>query len=357
VGTLVVTAPWWSVVVARHGFEPFTSAGGGSSITGNWLRIALLPLVSGNAPLALIGAFVCLRKRDLFLPVWLLMVLMVTGEFRTYVAAPLALLSGVGVAALPWERLTLRPRAGLVAIVVVSVLLAVSWFGMATLAIEPLVNAVGPLADSISRKVLGQTGDFRSYLAAPLAVLGTTMLLVWASLRVRPPSIRGASAVLASLAVGIALYGMLQYPVEPVLEKQDRVAMAWIAGNSEPDDRFLVMSGTPYWGFDAASEWFGALSGRVSVATPQGSEWVGQRSRMDQLYQALQTCATEDATCIEEWATERAIEFDGVFIPSTPAIDHPAPRCCAPLEASLRTSSAYAVAYDAPGAVVFMRVR
>jgi hypothetical protein len=195
-------------------------------------------------------------------------------------------------------------------------------------------------------------------MAAPLSVLGATIVLVWGRPRLLPSAVQAASAVLACLVIATSLYGMLRFPFGPVLQDEDRVTMAWIAGNSEPDARFLVMSGTPYWGVDPASEWFAALSGRMSIATPQGSEWLGERSQMDALYGALQTCATQDTGCLGDWSSHYGAGFDYVFIPSTPAHEQRgAPRCCATLESSLRASPEYVVAYDAPRTVVFRRLR
>jgi len=76
-GNLVLTAPWWLTILARHGLSPFLSA----SQLGfrSWISLItpLLflhtnePYLKIQAVLGLLGLFACLQKRQYFLPAWL----------------------------------------------------------------------------------------------------------------------------------------------------------------------------------------------------------------------------------------------------------------------------------------------
>ena len=58
------------------------------------------------------------------------------------------------------------------------------------------------------------------------------------------------------------------------LSQDDQEAMKWVAQNTTINTEFAVLSGRKRWGLDPVSEWFPALSGRISVSTVQGSEWL-----------------------------------------------------------------------------------
>ncbi len=53
-----------------------------------------------------------------------------------------------------------------------------------------------------------------------------------------------------------------------------RINTTMVAAQTDPETRFSVAT-TVVWGFDEISEWFPAIADRQSVATVQGSEWLG----------------------------------------------------------------------------------
>src|SRR5439155_22563041 len=80
---LIVAAPWWLTVVARHGLGPFLAAqsSGGSFFAGGEARtssiLGLVRFVSTSEPffpvigvLGFLGVLVCLTQRRFFLPAW-----------------------------------------------------------------------------------------------------------------------------------------------------------------------------------------------------------------------------------------------------------------------------------------------
>ena len=83
--TLLITAPWWGSVLAKHGFTPFLAAFSTAEQNGNSFfdlfnfNITDELGVAAIAVLAMVGIFLYLSKKRYFLPVWLLV---------SYVVAP-----------------------------------------------------------------------------------------------------------------------------------------------------------------------------------------------------------------------------------------------------------------------------
>ena len=120
--------------------------------------------------------------------------------------------------------------------------------------------------------------------------------------------------------------------------------MAWAGANTPGDARFAVVSDTGWW-VDGASEWFPALAGRASVATPQGYEWVdGEFARRRAMHDKLGGCGDEAASCLDEVMGETA--WTHVYVPSG---------CCQALKDSLRGSPEFTVQFDGSGALIAAR--
>ena len=86
---------------------------------------------------------------------------------------------------------------------------------------------------------------------------------------------KGARGVLLGLVTYTFMSGMIysmqlgnQFRILP----QERDAMGWVAQNTPQASRFLVLTGESSL-TDPLSEWFPALTGRVSLVTVQGHEW------------------------------------------------------------------------------------
>ncbi|MGK2965671.1 MAG: hypothetical protein ACSLFM_08680 [Tepidiformaceae bacterium] len=58
------------------------------------------------------------------------------------------------------------------------------------------------------------------------------------------------------------------------LPSEERDAMAWVAAETPEGARFAVITDATRWSSDRSAEWFPYLTGRVSVSTVQGLEWV-----------------------------------------------------------------------------------
>ncbi len=172
---------------------------------------------------------------------------------------------------------------------------------------------------------------------------------------------RRSLALLAAAAVSYAAAGALA--TEPDLLRAvtpaEREAMAWVALNTPRDARFVVVS-EQFWASDRDSEWFPALTGRRSVATVQGTEWLPSRAFWKQLerFDRAQECGSQGADCLERWSREGGAPFDFALLPKTMIglrADGSAVWCCAALRAALAKDTRYELVYDAAGATIFAR--
>jgi hypothetical protein len=307
VGTISLTAPWWGTVVAQHGLAPFLNVAQVSTPFTTDRALALFyvqftsePLFPLIAALALVGLFAGIARREYLLPVWL--VLTLTLDLRsvgTASTAPISLLAAAAV----------------------------------TRTFVPLVVRDFDSFDDVT--VAGSRQGAGRWLL-PVSGAMTLCYLLISALVVSP---RLLSAMTTS----------------------DRAPMLWVAENTDPSSRFLVVSGDA-WASDRISEWFPTLARRTSVATPQGYEWLpdSQFSQRITMFADVQSCSSRDAACVEDWSAHFKVAFDYVYVPKraaplVPGINDPSRECCGALRANLRLDSRYAVAFDDVGATIFRR--
>jgi len=320
-GTAVLTAPWWAGVAAVHGFAPFAAAGAtGGTIFSTHSRDEALaklaffglgtaePLFPIIGALAILGSFVSFTRRGALLPLWWLMIILLdTRAGATYASVPVALLAGIAL----------------------------------TEIIVPVVAGVPAWYRSVPRSttdgsgwgvVVGAPRDRRWIVAAVLVVLLGYGI---ASAVVRRPSLNAEGRYLTSLT------------------QDDRAAMAWVARETPRSSRFLIIVGGAAggWWADRVGEWFPVLASRRSVATVQGTEWLPRRAfeAGEHSYDQLQACAVWGASCVEQWSRDHQAPFSHIYIPKTLAY-----ACCGPLDSALRHDPAYRLAFDGPGASIYV---
>jgi len=285
-GALALTAPWWSLIIARHGLDPFLAAReyGGSAIgqgdvASMWSNV-LNPLHTGEpffpliAALGLLGAVYAIVRGDWLLPAWwTITVVMGTRAFPTLAVIPTAMLAAVAV------RYVVGPA---------------------------LVRAGTEVQDGVARVP-------RTRKLAIAALGGVALLfLVGASLE----DTRGDQQYLRALTTA---------EVE---------AMEWISEETPEDARFLVLSRNG-WFADRDGEWFPALAERENVATVQGYEWVdGEFQRRAELQLMAQMCLPGEGNCLGQLALEEP--FDYVYVPET---------CCGVLRELIEQEWRYAVIF------------
>jgi hypothetical protein len=163
----------------------------------------------------------------------------------------------------------------------------------------------------------------------------------------------GASALfltlISSLGAVVSETSRLQFVSADQVE-----GMVWVADNSDPETRFIVAT-TVVWGFDEISEWFPAVADRQSVATVQGSEWLGPEAFTDQvdIHSDVLICTRSTARCMAEWAAGAGFGDAWLFIPKGQVNGPLSPRdCCRALRETVQQSGLYDVVYDGVGATI-----
>ena len=236
----IVSAPWWGVVLARHGPELLvgTALGSQGEVALRGL-VPLLPPVYGEAapwPVALLamGGTVAVALRGRPLPLaWALWLVLVDPRKGTVVASlPLALGGGEALAALLAPLSRWRPAPGVTAAAAVALALLSLW--------------------SAARAA-----------ASPS----------WPLVKVR---------------------------------SEDVDVMAQLGEVLPQGGKVMVLSGEP-WIRDPWSDWGPAFTGRESILTVQGSEWMGPRAFEERRrrYWEVQECVRrEDVECITRWVDE-----------------------------------------------------
>jgi hypothetical protein len=205
------------------------------------------------------------------------------------------------------------------------------------------------------------------YAMLPFGLLiGTAVLGLMARWRVHTvrdaaPLVRRASAIgVAVLGAFLALEGVMSGlavldPGMPVhaLSPERRAAMSWVASELEPQARVALITDS-FWTRDPDSEWFPLLAQRTSVATVQGSEWLGAIAFNERFraHHTLQVCVREASVdCVHDWLAERPAEY--LYLP-TGHLHGPnsPPDCCAGLRQRLVADPGFDVVYEGPGATI-----
>ena len=94
---------------------------------------------------------------------------------------------------------------------------------------------------------------------------------------------------------------------------------------------------------------------RQSVATVQGSEWLGAEGYETQLHRhfAVLGCSRSTDKCFVDWAASEGLEDAWLFVPKGQVNGPLSPNdCCPALRELLLTGDRYEVVYDGPGATI-----
>jgi hypothetical protein len=202
-----------------------------------------------------------------------------------------------------------------------------------------------------------------TYASVPLALLagvgvahGLLPLLRRGDERCDVRERRLTIAVLAALVVYATAGAIARHPsvggdtmLLGALSPDQRATMRWIARATPSSSRFLIVPENG-WAADRTSEWFPVLAERVSVATPQGREWLpgDAFARAVALHRELRACSERDATCLDAWSRSSGVRFSHVLVPRSAS--SPNGRS---LESSLRKDPRYALVREGPADAVF----
>ena len=289
VAIVTFTSPWWLTVLNRHGFAPFQAALGAHPRDFASSLLYLFQFnLSGEAILAVVA------------------VLGLIGLVLDFRHHNFFLPAWIGLSFLS------DPRAAPFASLPPLVLLAVKGF-------ESTLKGLGesaPFEEGLSSKFS------RSVLFGVIAYLFM-------------------AGMISSMQFGNGLR----------LLPEERQALNWIVDNTAKDSRFLILTGDAALS-DPLSEWFPALTERVSIVTVQGHEWTPDSPLQKNMkaYNRAQLCLNGDSNCLSDW------NFDYLYIRKIkPQKEGGFQGQVSLLEASLRASSEYSIVYDSDVAVILLR--
>ena len=286
---VALTSPWWLTVLNRHGLAPFQAAlGAHPRDFGTSLLYLFQFNLSGEAILAMVA------------------VLGLIGLVLDFRHHDFFLPAWIGLSFLS------DPRAAPFASLPPLILLAVKGF-------ESTLKGLGESAPIEA----GLSSKFSRYV-----LFGAIAYLF-------------LSGMISSMQFGNGLR----------LLPEERQALNWIVDNTEKDNRFLVLTGDAALS-DPLSEWFPALTERVSIVTVQGHEWTPDSPLQENVrtYNRTQLCLNSDSSCLSNW------DFDYLYIRKVkPQKEGGVQAHVSLLEASLRASNEYSIVYDSDVAVIFLR--
>ncbi len=338
-GVAALVAPWFLTVLSRHGLEPFRNAVSVASPGLDSLDVPYstrMDLYLGlGTPTGLVGPASLYTN---FIPI--IGLLKLVFDWPPMPALPQALRARVR-----WLlRLIFHPR----------MFLPVWW----------TVNLV-----AASRGAPARAGVFVG-LAAAVAVfevLWPALRTVISAQRRRDQPLRfsrwqalrvGAFIVLSAVLSAAVITSPRNFTQVPVayrfysVDAADRAAMQWVADYTLPTCRFALVGIGKWWGRDAVDEWFPYLTGRQSLITVQGSEWLADPSQDDMEFRRAlaDRCVDSDAACLDEFERRSGQTFTHVWIDSNAR--NPMPNG---LRRALSQSPDYTLLYNHDGIMIFAR--
>jgi hypothetical protein len=295
-GTLLLISPWLVSVIAQHGAAPLLAAFQVRNDSSFPLVQLILFTYTDEAftdiigALAFLGLFNELFRKRFFLPAWVALIVFLALRNAPYILMlPVALLAGIGLDQVVLPGITRKPSP---------------------------VKAV--LKDWLETK--------------PGAIF--------------------CAALLVYLLFSAISFSFLNKPSLRSLPAGEREAMAWIAGNTPPASKFLLLTAATSWEIDRASEWFPALTGRTSLATVQGTEWLAGEvyARTLESYRLLHACASQEAGFLRLWEEATGQAFTHLYLSKAPPGESDP---LLNLRRELTVSLDYDLLYDGVGAAVF----
>lgn len=259
-GVLLCTAPWWGIVLWRHGFAPFRSI-----LQSGWHQwlfwTPLLRLDFGGESflgivtvLGVVGFLAVLLRRDFLLIAWLLLPFLSEPRNPYFSAVvPLSMLAAVG-----FDQVIL------------------------------------PGLRTLEERIRGWPASSQADLETRSGKLLLTFFLIY--------------TLINAFAFSVPLAGLR-------VTDEELAAVGWVKANTPANARFVILTyGDPF--NTPIQEWFPALTGRVNLAVVQGYEWLPGRqfyTRRDD-FPLLMRCLFLDVECLENWAESKQQDFDYVYV-------------------------------------------
>lgn len=290
-GVALLTAPWWATTLARHGLEPFLSAGGTSPRT--------------------LESYLSILKPD---------------QLEDYIALPILLLGLIGI-------FFIKPRT-------LDVYFLITWGILAPLVDPRGGEGIGLLAFTMLAGVgLVKLSGWISKMDGKQAE----------DIVIRPFSLGLVMLLMTYLLFGSVIFDFRL--LNTALKADDLAMIEWVKSNVQGGKTFLLATGAEFSMSDPLQEWFPALTGQKSMTTMQGLEWTyGEKffPWYDELI-AFQRC--EDVDCINAWSTRNGVEYEYLVVLIPDEADEN--EALKNLGVSVMDSDAYTMVYESGHAYIF----
>jgi len=162
----------------------------------------------------------------------------------------------------------------------------------------------------------------------------------------------GRVIIMVILLPVIYASSLVNKSLDLALSPNERAAMAWVAENVPEWARFVVVSGK-IWGGDSSSEWFPVLARRVSVATVQGHEWIGDFRVVVARYFSLQACYMSDTRCLTELLATFGTPVTHVYVRRQSGRGT---SCCSAISIALRNYPDYRLIFENDDVEVYEKI-
>jgi hypothetical protein len=299
--TILLSLPYWVTIIQNHGIQPLVSSLGSGEFNiiksivvftmFNYANEFSFTIISA---LGFIGLFYLLYWRKSFIPVWFLV---------------MAFLDPRSAA-----RSVLLPLSILASIVVIQIIL--------------------PSFHQITFPKGSYFFRFSTIILNPKAITLFPFIFIII-----------ISTFYASLVEGLNMQG---------ISREEKEDMVWIKTNTPSDAKFLVLSSAKIWQYDHTAEWFPVLTGRTSINTVQGNEWLpnGSYEQASNNYNQVKGCYYQDEACAQNWLRDFGLDVGYIFVEKSPCSDA-RPFCNINIITALKMNQAYQILYESESGVVF----
>ncbi len=251
-GTVLLSAPWWGMVLAYHGLDPFlsvmlTGRGSGHGFTLMQRFIGGILPMDNLLPILLflfvLGMVYGLLKREVFLLLWILLPYVVEPRSAAYmVLFPLSILAALFI------------------------------------------------------------GDVSKYMVSGTPVASS-----------RKWDVRNVWLILV-VYLFLECYLFDLRSIGNRLSSVEQASMAWVREHTMTGKRFVILTGQIGIEADAFQEWFPALAERTSLTTFQGTEWTLGSQFFPWFRELVDLQACQSSACLESWMETNKVIFDYVLV-------------------------------------------
>lgn len=286
---ILLSSWWWGSVIWMNGIAPFWAALGSNPIQ----------------PLSLLAFILVLFTRE-------------------QITAVFTVLGLLGVFSMVAKKKWLVPAwLGALAITI--------WRGMETTALVPFSLAIGDYAIDYLRSME------KSAWAKRLAY---GFIFIW---------------IIPYIMCNSLVFGPGNDEWVETVSKPDREAMDWAIKNTGARDKFLIYTGwfQNSWASDGASEWFPTITGRESILTIQGTEWIKEEPWKRYLaQQAVHKCLIKN-----DCEIAAKLNYDYLYISNQEATGQNGTRVWPEADAYKRLGNSWELEYENEGVRIWRKNR